>query len=120
MKRMILTRLVLSGNKKRNAVLEFQKGLNVISGDSDTGKTFAFQCLDYIFGAQKELKDITEAEGYSLISLEFTIDGKSYRLERLIGDNKINVIHQGEIRKLSCKHDPTNNNNLSRYLLRVC
>lgn len=117
MKRMVLTRLVLSGNGKPNAVLEFKKGLNIISGDSDTGKTYAFQCLDYVFGAQKELKNITEADGYNLISLEFTVDGDFYRLERAIGSNKVDVTHQGETKNLNCKHDPVSKGNLSRYLL---
>lgn len=116
---MVLTRLALSGVEKRDAVLEFTKGLNVVSGDSDTGKTFAFQCLDYAFGAQKELKDIAEADGYSLVSLEFTIDGEPYRLERTIGSNKVNVIYHGDVKSLSCKHDPVSKGNLSRYLLEL-
>lgn len=119
MKRMVLTRLVLSGDEKRNAVLEFKKGLNIISGDSDTGKTYAFQCLDYVFGAQKELKNINEADGYNLISLEFTVDGDFYKLERTIGSNKVDVTHQGEAKSLSCKHDPISKGNLSRYLLEL-
>ena len=52
MKRMILTKLTLSGVGKKDAVLTFERGLNVITGDSDTGKTFAFQCINYILGGE--------------------------------------------------------------------
>lgn len=117
LKRMVLTKLTLSGAEKKDASLIFKMGLNVISGDSDTGKTYAFQCLNYILGAEKIPKDITEAHGYSLISLEFTIDGEPYRLERSIGSGKIDIIYGGEAMTLSCKHDATSLNNLSRYLL---
>lgn len=117
MKRMTLTKLVLSGTGKPDAILKFAKGLNVISGDSDTGKTYAFQCLNYILGATTPPKDITEAHGYSLISLEFTIDNNFYRLERRIGSSKFDVISPNGTFVLNCKHDSTNANNLSRYLL---
>lgn len=117
MKRMVLTRLVLSGTGKQDAVLKFKKGLNVVSGDSDTGKTYAFQCLNYMLGATKAPKEITEAHGYSLIALEFTIDNGFYRLEREIGANKVEVISPDGNLILNCKHDPTKENNLSRYLL---
>lgn len=117
MKRMRLTKLVLSGQGKKDAVLEFKEGLNVISGDSDTGKTYAFQCLNYILGAEKMPKVINEADGYEQISLEFEIDGFCYRLERVIGANKIIAIYDNEIRELSYKHDATNTNNISRFLL---
>lgn len=114
---MRLTRLVLSGQGKKDAVLEFKEGLNVISGDSDTGKTYAFQCLNYILGAEKTPKVINEADGYEQISLEFEIEGSCYRLERAIGANKIIAICENEIRELSYKHDATNTNNISRFLL---
>lgn len=117
MKRMVLTKLVLSGTGKKDAILIFDKGLNVVSGDSDTGKTYAFQCLNYMLGAEKVPKSITEADGYSLMSLEFTIDDEFYRLVRNIGSNKVDVIHSGETMTLSCKHDAANTNNLSRYVL---
>ena len=66
MKRMILHKLTLSGDGKKNATITFNKGLNVISGDSDTGKTYAFQCIDYMLGKENPPKEIIEAKGYNL------------------------------------------------------
>ena len=114
---MILTKLILSGEEKLDAIIEFKKGLNVISGDSDTGKTYAFQCLNYILGSASTPKDIAEANSYDTITLEFTVDDKLYTLKRKIGSPKINVITQGETIILNSKHDATNTNNISRYLL---
>ena len=37
--------------EKNDAVVSFGKGLNVIQGFSDTGKTFVLKCIDYIFGS---------------------------------------------------------------------
>ena len=56
MKRIVLKKLVLSGVDKKDAVLKFTEGLNVISGDSDTGKTYAFQCINYMLGAEDRLE----------------------------------------------------------------
>ena len=116
---MLLIKLTLSGAGKPDAVLSFEKGLNVITGDSDTGKTYAFQCLNYILGAENPPKNITEAQGYSVISLDFTVDDEPYRLERAIGSGKVEVSHNNETVTMPCKHDPVNLKNLSRYLLKL-
>lgn len=119
MKRMFLTKLTVSGPGKPDAVLSFEKGLNVITGDSDTGKTYAYQCLDYILGKGTAPKNITEAQGYSVIALDFTVDDEPYRLERAIGSAKIDISYNGEIVTMPCKHEATNTKNLSRYLLQL-
>ena len=117
MKRMILRKLSLTGENKDPATLIFEKGLNVISGDSDTGKTFAFQCLDYMLGKDQPPKEIIEAQGYSLITLEFSIDEEVYTLQRIIGEKKFTVIHNDNSQVLSCKHTAKKNNNISKFLL---
>ena len=119
MKRMLLTKLTLSGVEKEDAVLTFEKGLNVITGDSDTGKTYAFQCINYILGAEKPPKNIAEAKGYSEIALDFSIDDQPFRLERVIGSGKVDVINGDEKITMPCKHDPMSTKNLSRYLLQL-
>ena len=117
MKRIVLKKLVLSGVDKKDAVLKFTKGLNVISGDSDTGKTYAFQCINYMLGAETSPKLIKEADGYTTLSLEFQVNDDKYQLERNLGSNSVNVYHNADSFTLSYKHDATNTNNLSRFLL---
>ena len=119
MKRILLHKLVLSGTSKKDAVLEFKQGLNIITGDSDTGKTYAFQCVNYVLGGSSVPKEIDEAKGYSSVSLVFFINDKECQLTRIIGDNKINIEYDGEHYYVPCKHDSVNKNNLSRFLLSI-
>jgi DNA repair ATPase RecN len=39
----IITKLVLQGVNVKQALIEFKQGLNVITGPTDTGKTFVFE-----------------------------------------------------------------------------
>lgn len=68
---MQLTKLQLEGPKKEIAVIEFDSGLNVIAGASDTGKSFAFECINYAFGATEIPEVPNEAVGYEWVLLEF-------------------------------------------------
>src|SRR5689334_2283523 len=45
-----LRRLLLLGTNVQPAELRFTPGLNVITGPSNTGKSFAFVCLDFMLG----------------------------------------------------------------------
>lgn len=121
MKRMILHKLTLSGDGKKNATITFNKGLNVISGDSDTGKTYAFQCIDYMLGKENPPKEIIEAKGYNLCELGFYVDEVYYTLTRKLGDKKIFAKNHSTktCSNLSCKHDAKNPNNISRFLLNI-
>jgi DNA repair ATPase RecN len=40
------------------ATITFSKGLNLIVGASDTGKTFIFEAIDYMLGAKGPLRRI--------------------------------------------------------------
>lgn len=51
------------------ADITFGPGLNVVSGASDTGKSFLFQMIDYMFGGAS-LDLIPEARAYSSVELE--------------------------------------------------
>jgi len=46
-----LNYLTLTGPAVDDATVTFGSGLNVISGPSDTGKTFIAECIDYAFGS---------------------------------------------------------------------
>ena len=66
-----IKKLVLRGIGKEDAVLTFNMGLNVVAGASDTGKSFAFECINYILGASDIPAKPTEAFGYNTAFLEF-------------------------------------------------
>ena len=45
---MLIKKLILSNNNNKQAKIEFFDGINIISGVSNTGKTFIYQCINYI------------------------------------------------------------------------
>lgn len=119
------TKIAAIGTNKPIAKLDFKKGLNVLTGASNTGKSYLLDCIDYILGARTQPKDITEAKGYEKIRAEIrTFDGQVFTLDRQFNDNFINVadcpfeeFESHEPRRLSCIHSEKNDNNLSVFLL---
>lgn len=67
------------------ATLEFTKGLNVVRGASDTGKSFVVKAIDFLFGAQTPLKDIPERNGYDKARLILELSkNESVTIERSV------------------------------------
>lgn len=115
-----LRRLALIGPGKAPAEVTFARGLNVIAGPSDSGKSFIAQCLDYALGSGTLPKDIPEAEGYSSVVLEIEAnnDQRIYSLERSLrgGDVLCKTVEQPD-RKLAAKHQGGNEDTISQFLL---
>jgi hypothetical protein len=65
-----LRELRLSGLSKPPAIVTFVGGANVISGASDTGKSYLFRCIDFVLGAEEMSKKVEEDEGYSTVQLQ--------------------------------------------------
>lgn len=79
--------LILVGVRK-NYIITFYKGLNVIYGDSDTGKSSVLEFINYLLGASSiDLADeIKSSVNYA--SLEVVINDVPYTIVRDIYDNK--------------------------------
>ena len=87
-----LRELRLTGLVKPPAIMKFVGGANVISGASDTGKSYLFRCMDYVLGAEKMTKKVDEDEGYSTVQLELVNDqGLPITLSRQLSGGDINV-----------------------------
>jgi DNA repair exonuclease SbcCD ATPase subunit len=102
-----LRRLALIGPGKAPDEIKFKRGLKVISGPSDSGKSFIAQCLDYALGSGALPKEIPEAEGYSSVVLEIEAnsDGRVYSLERSLRGGDIRRRTDGQPdRELAAKH----------------
>jgi hypothetical protein len=118
-----LRRLTLVGRGVPNAEVQFNEGLNVVSGPSDTGKTFIFQCIDYMLGGSDVPKPIPESEKYEVIrlTLYFPDNENEFVLERSIRGGKFKLISEGKAdRTLSDRHSADDNDSVSRYLLSLC
>ena len=119
----MLRRLTLAGAADLpNAELNFARGLNVISGPSDTGKTFIAQCINFVLGASSPPKEIKEASKYTLVFLEIESrsTSKVYILQRALRGGGIRLSTDGEAdRILGEKHHPDRKDTISSFLLNL-
>lgn len=96
MSKFYIKSLSISGESKRTSSLDFDEGLNIIYGPSNTGKTYVLKCIDFIFGSKNKYPIPTNS-GYSLIKLLIQTDNGQVSIEREIGKNKINVISENAL-----------------------
>lgn len=114
----ILRRLTLSGPNGNTSCVEFKRGLNVISGPSDTGKTFIVQCIDFMLGGRDSPKRIPEVEGFDTILLDIeTSDGERISLRRGLSGGTFELIRAGETLALKEAHEAGNTETISHLLL---
>lgn len=87
-----LRKLSLIGPNKRSASLAFRKGLNVICGASDTGKSFVVETIDFMTGGGVPLRDLPERVGYEqgLLTIE-TSEEESYTFSRSLDGGKFRL-----------------------------
>jgi len=63
-----IKKLEVLGDEVKPSIIEFRKGLNIIYGASDTGKTFIYECINYMLGDNKVPKiTIEEAKGILIV-----------------------------------------------------
>jgi hypothetical protein len=92
---MQLREVRLTGPKKPIAFMKFVAGANVISGLSDTGKSYILRCVDFVLGAESMTKKIDEDEGYDTVYLEFSnAEGQFLTLVRHLTGGDIKVHYQ--------------------------
>jgi len=122
-----IKKIKVTGEGKEDAEVTFKKGLNVIHGPSNTGKSYIFQCIDYALGAKK-IKSIPESEGYSKLYFEirsFDTDIPITILRFLNGKDiyyymcGIEYVDKHIPLKLKGKHDPERSDNISKFLLEL-
>lgn len=83
--RFYIEKLVVIGNGVKEASLKFAKGVNLIVGSSDTGKSYIYQCIDYLLGAENCPKDIPESKGYTEAYLQIrTSDNRVFTISRAL------------------------------------
>ncbi len=118
----VLRQLTLTGPGVANAELRFTRGLNVIAGPSDTGKTFIAQCIDFAMGSGSAPKEIPEAAQYTSVLLEIESQDadRVFVLERSLRGGDVRLSTQGEAdRVLAAKHQADKEDTVSRFLLEL-
>lgn len=120
-----ISKLTVTGPQKIDAELVFTDGLNVVSGASDTGKSFALSCIDFAFGARNAPREIPEAAGYKLVSIHLTTRSTHERLviERSLSGGDVRIIRNNSDGRMTSdlvipvKHNAKDINTLSGLLL---
>jgi DNA repair ATPase RecN len=81
--KLIINKLVLVGYDK-NYIIPFHPGINIIYGDSDTGKSSILNLIDYLLGGSKvdTYDEIEKKVKYAL--LEISLESKTYTIKRNI------------------------------------
>jgi hypothetical protein len=116
----VFRRLALTGPGKEPAEVTLTRGLNVIAGPSDSGKSIIAQCLDYALGGGDPPKEIPEAKGYSSVVLEIegNNDQRVYTLERSLRGGEVLCKTDGQPdRVLAAKHQGGKEDTVSQFLL---
>ena len=115
-----IRRLTLVGRGVPNAEVQFHEGLNVVSGPSDTGKTFIVQCIDYMLGGKDAPQSIPEAAKYETVRLALNVStvDEEVILERSIRGGDFRLVSPGKAdQQLSAKHSAGDKDSVSQYLL---
>ncbi|ERM16520.1 hypothetical protein [Brevibacillus laterosporus] len=122
-----LTKLCLLGKNELMTEIELKKGLNVIMGPTNTGKSFLFECINFMLGgkdAPEQIDEIVDYE-YHTIFLELeSNDGLKFTFERqLSGGNfkKYNcpineLTTESKFQNLSQKHSEKKES-ISKFLM---
>lgn len=88
-----IKRITLVTGNGLQSYIEFDAGLNIIYGESNTGKSLIVDCIDYMFGASehrfepkldlKEIRMLLDVDGYSL-TMSRKIDSTDFEVSSLV------------------------------------
>jgi hypothetical protein len=123
---LLLRGLSFNSQYKNPAFLEFQNGLNVVCGASETGKSFIAEAINFLLGSKDLLEEIPERDGYDQARLVFqSIDERTFTIERSLSGGDLRQFEgnwlsgnpniEGTI--LKQKHSHGRNDSLSASLL---
>lgn len=101
MKRFYIKQLSASGKGVLYSAIDFDKGLNIIHGPSNTGKSYVLSCINFMFGSD-DIPFTKAATGYNIIVMRLENEDGDYAiLERQIVDGKNGEIGDGKVKVIS-------------------
>ena len=83
-----------------NTNLSFKQGITTIIGQNGSGKSSIFEAMNYALFAPRKIKlsdTIKRGTDFFLISFEFEILGKKYKVIRGRGKKNINYLYENDI-----------------------
>lgn len=90
-----ITRVTATGIGRTPATVTFDRGLNLICGVSDSGKTCILKCIQFAMGDSKKPFDKVKT-GYDCVNLEISTPNGTITFSRYIGKNVVNVVSKVE------------------------
>lgn len=120
-----LRHLTFTGTNIEPAELEFDDGLNIIFGASNTGKSFTSKAILFMLGVSKRLPEIDEIKAYSAAWLGMTLADKSNITLYRSTDGGNFKLYEGLVKNadpmggvlLRQKHDSKRTDSVSQMLL---
>ncbi|MBR2138149.1 MAG: hypothetical protein IKC22_07570 [Bacilli bacterium] len=94
MSKFYIKKLTAYGDNKIESSIEFSPYLTIICGASNTGKTYIFKCIKYLFGSDK--LEIKVNSGYTKFSMVLCVNNKDITFTREINSTDIEVISNYE------------------------
>ncbi|HVA41530.1 MAG TPA: AAA family ATPase [Candidatus Binataceae bacterium] len=120
-----LRRLQITGPNVADAEIEFGPGLNVVSGASDTGKSYLVETIDFMLGGGTPPRQIPESRGYDNARLSIIAhDGRGFELTRALQGGDFLLAELGAPGTagpvtLGSRHSASTEENISTFLLRL-
>lgn len=98
--RFFIKQITASGEKVEFSELTFQDGVNIIHGASNTGKSYAVACIDFMFGGEPPFSKYDT--GYDTVAMRMeSHDGDFVYMERKIVDGKNGEIGANTVKVIS-------------------
>ena len=114
-----IRKLAFSGPYVKTIEYSFERGINIIHGNSDKGKSYVTDCLNFMFGAKSVRLDARS--GYNTIRLYIATSQGDICLERRldVSRNKSVVINSGDDRFKGLNGQGLGSDELEHFWLRL-
>lgn len=101
MKRFYIKQISASGEGVKFSSIDFDNGLNIIHGPSNTGKSYIIGCINFMFGSD-DIPFTKAATGYDTVAMRLENEDGDYAiLERKIIDGKNGETGAGKVAVIS-------------------
>ncbi len=118
MNKFYIKKLIAYGKDKIDSSIEFSPYLTIICGASNTGKTYIFKCIKYLFGSDK--LEIKVNSGYTEFSMILCVNDKDITFTREINSTDIEVVsNYNEIESGIYSTDYEKENNINSVYLKL-
>lgn len=84
-----IKKIFLTGNDVETSEIDFEPGMNIIYGPSETGKSYVTKCIKFMYG--KRDAEIDDTFGFDTIHMILDVNGKPLTLYRKLDENKVHV-----------------------------